>query len=888
MWDLNKSGSSKFERRTRDHSRSIHALSYSPILGYYCVTGSADGDLRVWDMRDLTKSIMWIRHPASVRAVVFSPIQWQPLQAITALDNGSIYRWDLKVGQRGQLDRIPAAHSGPILALDWSPPSSSSAPLSSGVARQGARSNWYSGSNSALGLLDDIMPGPGNPSDSSVNDMEGTGTGWLASGGLDRCVKVWDLTAPQTRVHISHHPVYTLRTSFPVRKVLWRPGYECELAVVSNAEFGSGTSSNSDSHGPAVNLSPIPGIPPGTGLLSALSSPRMASATLQLADMGGHAEFRTPTPPRNGRSDPVEIWDVRRGYIAKWVVNDSSMEGGVTDIAFADSHAIWTQHSSGTFSQLDLRQTSKPLDAVPRVAVSWDAAGSLTFVTDHPRRWEAPYDDLKLERGRGLNDVQIPIKGLGDSSYVPDSQSVGTVASEDCGDNLEAFAKLAQTYIYEGAERTEICEHNAKMSMDAGSIEATQTWLMLRNLLTDLVPETPPIFPSLTRLMSSPPLSHSVSAPAAIPTVHEVTEIIPHAARSLSYDVDSLMKMKDRSPGSLSKGSDEHPGLNHSPQRITPASSTTSSPRRSTSSLSQPTARLARRESNVGFLPPMRQRLSSSYRRTSFTTPSIKSAYSDSPSDSIRSQISYKHTGEGALSDSDSSEGEDPDISIEITKSDSEGEEASRSSSLTSYPPSRNNNNTAHPSPLSQEVGQQSWTEDERDDEDSPSPASTSESESSDDASQMRALSRPVKRPSMRSRTRSRSSTVASLAVTSSHRNLVRQLSSSSIRTVTAVNVPSTDCDDQGHQKDDGVHGFRECSQSRRPALRHQRMGSAALSGEFFLDSDNHASKNAAASLQSIMMDDEIEKTFREAEKRFRELGWEALIEAFESFIEQV
>jgi len=48
MWDLNKPTISKYERRTRDHSRSIHALSYSPILKYYCLTGSADGDLRVW------------------------------------------------------------------------------------------------------------------------------------------------------------------------------------------------------------------------------------------------------------------------------------------------------------------------------------------------------------------------------------------------------------------------------------------------------------------------------------------------------------------------------------------------------------------------------------------------------------------------------------------------------------------------------------------------------------------------------------------------------------------------------------------------------------------------------------------------------------------------
>jgi len=65
----------------------------------------------------------------------------------------------------------------------------------------------------------------------------------------------------------------------------------------------------------------------------------------------------------------------------------------VQDLAFADSHAIWTQHSSGMFSQIDLRDCTKPIDAVPRVAVSWEASGSLAFVSDRKSRWEIPYDD---------------------------------------------------------------------------------------------------------------------------------------------------------------------------------------------------------------------------------------------------------------------------------------------------------------------------------------------------------------------------------------------------------------------------------------------------------------------------------------------------------------
>lgn len=147
---------------------------------------------------------MKIHHPASVRSVVFSPVHWQPRHAITGLDNGNIYRhvsqfyfplcansndsWDLNMGQRGQLDRIALAHSGPILALDWTLPSSFSSnaghrTTGSSGSSQGS-SNWYAGVGS--GLFDDLGSGNATPG----AEAESNGNGWLASGGLDRTVKV--------------------------------------------------------------------------------------------------------------------------------------------------------------------------------------------------------------------------------------------------------------------------------------------------------------------------------------------------------------------------------------------------------------------------------------------------------------------------------------------------------------------------------------------------------------------------------------------------------------------------------------------------------------------------------------------------------------------------
>ena len=36
------------ERRAKDHIRSINKLSVSHVVHHYCITGSSDGDLRVW------------------------------------------------------------------------------------------------------------------------------------------------------------------------------------------------------------------------------------------------------------------------------------------------------------------------------------------------------------------------------------------------------------------------------------------------------------------------------------------------------------------------------------------------------------------------------------------------------------------------------------------------------------------------------------------------------------------------------------------------------------------------------------------------------------------------------------------------------------------------
>jgi WD repeat-containing protein 24 len=222
---------------------------------------------------------MYLHHPSPVRSVIFTPDTSHPLYVAVGLENGSICRWDLKQHRRGLLNRIPVAHAGAILALDW----------------------WQ---GSSPDLEPDSMP-----------------VGHLASSGLDQTVNIWKFPK-QSSTHsyssssISTEPIYALHPSFPVRQALFRPGpnHATELVLYSNTNDGPGSGS-------------------------------------------------------------VEIWDVRRPWIAKWSIQSGVTDSNqtVVDAVFPDSdgQVLWTLSYGGTFARSLLPTSSdtcdalRPLDAIP-------------------------------------------------------------------------------------------------------------------------------------------------------------------------------------------------------------------------------------------------------------------------------------------------------------------------------------------------------------------------------------------------------------------------------------------------------------------------------------------------------------------------------------------
>lgn len=107
----------------------------------------------------------------------------------------------------------------------------------------------------------------------------------------------------------------------------WRPGYECELAVVSNDEISAPSSDITIPGTPGAAQGLLSRVGSGLGLdlmLKGLNSESMTSIKDKFNELSNEAP-RSITPS----GDALEIWDVRREWVAKWSVYGASADGGI-------------------------------------------------------------------------------------------------------------------------------------------------------------------------------------------------------------------------------------------------------------------------------------------------------------------------------------------------------------------------------------------------------------------------------------------------------------------------------------------------------------------------------------------------------------------------------
>ncbi|OCF34320.1 hypothetical protein I316_03834 [Kwoniella heveanensis BCC8398] len=283
-------------------------------------------------------------------------------------------------------------------------------------------------------------------------DVEGNGGGWLASAGADKVVQIWDMAQSWEKAPT---PLHTIHTSHPVRRIAWRPNHPTELLVV-----------------PLIQ--PLTSSDPGL-------STNLASVSLAAPD---------PTPSTLEEDAHLEIWHVRRHYVAKYAL--PTQDGVAIDVSWSNGDDnLVACFQNGGFAQMEVKGKlgvgglPLPLDQVPRQVVSWSPKGEFAYAIDRFKLGEIPFDDVKPEYASHWDKIGRSTPSISDPPYEP-SQTLGFLPLRD-SDETE-FAYLANWYRVEGEIPEVICRWNRDIAMSCGREDDARLWAFLKGLIEEFVP----------------------------------------------------------------------------------------------------------------------------------------------------------------------------------------------------------------------------------------------------------------------------------------------------------------------------------------------------------------------------------------------------------------
>jgi len=167
LYDLNRLGIEI--ARLFDHRRQVHRVTFNPHAGWYMLSASQDGTVRLWDIRDhQRKANTFTSHWSTpgmkdgIRDVKWSPTEGTEFALGT--DGGWIQKWDIRNNKVAK-QKI-AAHSNICSTIDWHPDGKH-----------------------------------------------------LLSASADKTVRVWNLAAEGK----GRKPNYEVKTPYPLRNARWRP-----------------------------------------------------------------------------------------------------------------------------------------------------------------------------------------------------------------------------------------------------------------------------------------------------------------------------------------------------------------------------------------------------------------------------------------------------------------------------------------------------------------------------------------------------------------------------------------------------------------------------------------------------------------------------------------
>nr|XP_019043442.1 hypothetical protein I302_08019 [Kwoniella bestiolae CBS 10118]OCF22372.1 hypothetical protein I302_08019 [Kwoniella bestiolae CBS 10118] len=374
--------------------------------------------------------------------------------ALTGGTEGGVRFWDLR--ERDPSNRKALKHSSAITSLTFCPTDAYQfvAGLDDGsIRRYDFRSPSRStgkafGAHGSKSVLDLKWKGGDEDSDGQ------RGGGWLASAGADKIVQIWDMSQQWDK---PPSPVHSLHTAYPVRKVAWRPDHPIELVVV-------------------------PLIQPITSSDPTLS-PNPSSVTLSSeSDSANHANV--------DEDAHLEIWHVRRHYIAKYAI--PTQDGGAVDVAWANGDDnLVACFQNGGFAQMEVKGQSGvgslplPLDQVPRQLVGWSPRGEMVYAVDRFKLGEIPFDDVKAEYVNHWDKLGRPPPSISDPAYEP-LQTLGFLPLPDT-DEAE-FAYLANWYKLEGDTPEALCQWNGNVALSCGREDDARLWAFLKDMIEEFDP----------------------------------------------------------------------------------------------------------------------------------------------------------------------------------------------------------------------------------------------------------------------------------------------------------------------------------------------------------------------------------------------------------------
>ncbi|BEI90469.1 uncharacterized protein CcaverHIS019_0305390 [Cutaneotrichosporon cavernicola] len=258
------------------------------------------------------------------------------------------------------------------------------------------------------------------------------GQGWLASAGSDRTVQIWDMSQSWDKGATATH---ILHTTYAVRGVDWRPSHSTELVVVPWDQLAA--TASPDSNRPE------------------------ASPSLPLES-----------------EQSLEVWDVRRHYIAKYALpgHDSTAIAA----SWVDEDSVVACYQNGGLIQIDLNSRAAPktipLETIPRQVVAFSCKGEVAYAVDRFKPGEIPFDDVKAEYSAHWQVGGRTRKAPGDHAYEP-TQAMGTLPLSWI-DNDE-FRYLASHYRLEGMPPVQLCQYNRDVASMCDRTDDARVWHFL-------------------------------------------------------------------------------------------------------------------------------------------------------------------------------------------------------------------------------------------------------------------------------------------------------------------------------------------------------------------------------------------------------------------------